>query len=133
MRTPDARQRKLAIRKFDGSDLYQGLYSGFLDCRRTLLWQVSMVEQACGFAWAEDVKVNLLGHYQAGTTERYYQKQVDTWWLEDATLDHAMGRTLHTFRTTITASQSMKLFTARKDTKRSWPEHFLCLVTVCDA
>ena len=55
----------------------------------------------------------------------YYQKQVDTWWLEDATLDHEMGRLLHTFRTTITASQIIRLFTARKDPKRSWPEHIL--------
>ena len=44
-----------------------------------------------------------------------------------------MGRLLHTFGTTITASQSMKLFTARKEPKRSWPEHFLYLVAVCDA
>ncbi|CAH0483069.1 unnamed protein product [Peronospora belbahrii] len=44
-----------------------------------------------------------------------------------------MGRLLHTFRTTITASQSMKLFTARKDPKRSLPEHFLYLAAVCNA
>ncbi|CAI5705531.1 unnamed protein product [Peronospora effusa] len=37
------------------------------------------------------------------------------------------------FRTTITASQLMKLFTAKKDHKRSWTEHYLYMVAVCDA
>ena len=67
------------------------------------------------------------------TVERYYQKQVDTWWLEDATLDHAMDRLLHTFRTTITESQSMNILTARKYPKRSWPEYLLYFVAVCDS
>ncbi|CAI5716841.1 unnamed protein product [Hyaloperonospora brassicae] len=44
-----------------------------------------------------------------------------------------MGRLLHTLKTTITASQSMNLFTARKDPKRSWPAHYLHMVAVCDA
>ena len=34
-RTSDARQRKLAIRKFDGSEMYVGLESGFLDWGKT--------------------------------------------------------------------------------------------------
>ncbi|CAH0484582.1 unnamed protein product [Peronospora farinosa] len=32
----------------------------------------------------------------------------------------------------ITASQSMKLFTAKMNPKRSWPEHYLYLVAVSD-
>ncbi|CAI5707058.1 unnamed protein product [Peronospora farinosa] len=37
------------------------------------------------------------------------------------------------FKTKITASQSIQLFTARKDLKRSWPEHYLYLVAVSHA
>ena len=44
-----------------------------------------------------------------------------------------MQRMLDTFKTTITAAQAMKLFTAKKDGKRSWPEHYLYLVAVSDA
>ena len=40
MRVPDERQRRLTIRKFDGSELYRGLGSGFLDRRRTFMRQV---------------------------------------------------------------------------------------------
>ena len=39
----------------------------------------------------------------------------------------------HEFKTSITASQSRKLFTAKKDQNRSWPEHYLYLVAVSDA
>ncbi|CCI48058.1 unnamed protein product [Albugo candida] len=37
------------------------------------------------------------------------------------------------FQTTITQTQATKLLTARKDPKRSWPEHFLYLVASSDA
>ena len=41
-RTPDARQRKLAIRKFDGTEVYVGLGSGFFDWGKTFWRQVDM-------------------------------------------------------------------------------------------
>ncbi|CAI5725077.1 unnamed protein product [Peronospora effusa] len=44
-----------------------------------------------------------------------------------------MERLLQTFNTKITASQSIQLFTARKEPKQSWPEHYLYLVSVSDA
>uniref|UniRef100_A0AAV1TBI4 Uncharacterized protein n=1 Tax=Peronospora matthiolae TaxID=2874970 RepID=A0AAV1TBI4_9STRA len=101
---PSSSQRKLNIRKFDGTELYRGLGSGFFDWGRTFLCAVSLAEASCGFGWTEDVEVDLLGHFLAGTAESYYHKQVDTWWTQSPTLEYTMEQLLRTFKTSITAS-----------------------------
>ena len=49
------------------------------------------------------------------------------------TLHYVMQRMLDTFKTTITAAQARNPFTAKKESKRSFPEHYLYLVAVSDA
>ena len=48
-------------------------------------------------------------------------------------LEHAIGRLLHTLIDYHTTSQSMKLFTAKKDLKKAWPEHYLYMMAMSDA
>ncbi|KAE9324447.1 hypothetical protein PF008_g17113 [Phytophthora fragariae] len=93
-RYPDARLKKLTIRPFEGKELYVGLGSDFLN------WE-------------------LLGHYLSGTAERYYNKQVDSWWNQYPSLQYVMEKMLDAFKTNITPVQAMKLFTAPNDGKGS--------------
>ncbi|KAE9208587.1 hypothetical protein PF002_g19359 [Phytophthora fragariae] len=109
VRYPDARQKKLAIRAFNGKELYVGLGSGFLEWGRRFERQVALAQS---------------GHRNP---------QVEAWWSQMPTLQYVMERMLETYKTNITPAQAMKLFTASKDPKRTWPEHYMYLVATSEA
>ena len=78
---------------------------------------VTSAEFTCSFTWSEDVKVDLLGHHLSDTDERYYHKQVDTWWKQRPTLSYIMCQLHATFKTIHTASQVLKLLMEKNDSK----------------
>lgn len=76
----------------------------------------------------EKVKADLVGNFFGGTAERYYHKQLETWWQKQPKLQHVIERTHQTFRNTTIQAQAIKFLEARKDWKRSCLEHYLYLV-----
>lgn len=52
---PDARQKELKIRPFDGKELYQGLGPGLLEWGRRFERQIVLAQSACGYFWPDDV------------------------------------------------------------------------------
>ena len=77
---PDERQRKLTVRKSDGTELYRGLGLGFFDWAGIFLRQVNMAQAVHGLLWTEDVKVDILGHHLVVVAERCKNRQVKGWW-----------------------------------------------------
>ncbi|OWZ00573.1 hypothetical protein PHMEG_00028205, partial [Phytophthora megakarya] len=69
----------------------------------------------------------------SGTAERYYKRQVVTWWNQMPTLQFAKEKMLEAFRRSITPAQAMDLLVEPKSSKRSWPEHYMYLLAVLDA
>lgn len=130
VRYQDARKKKLGIRPYDGKELYVGIGAGFLEWGHRFERQVNLDQSACGFLSPEDVKVGL---YLSGTAERYYPKQVELWWSQRLTLKYIMERMLKAFKTNITPAQAIKLFTAPKNTRRSWSERYMYMLAVSEA
>ena len=75
----DAQHRKRALQPFDGKELYHRLGSGYLEWGKEFVHQVGFAERACGFAWREEIKVEVLGQHLSGKAQTYYRRQVETW------------------------------------------------------
>nr|KAE8942690.1 hypothetical protein PF009_g7579 [Phytophthora fragariae] len=104
-RVPPAKEAKLALRTFDGSEVYKGLGSGFEQ------WALLFIEQ----------------------TEKYFQQHVQRWWGTQPNLWFIMEQMNAAFRVNISNRQAMKLLSSKKESTRTWNDHFLYLNAVMNA
>ncbi|GMF44284.1 unnamed protein product [Phytophthora fragariaefolia] len=77
---PSTKESKLALRTFDGSEVYNGLGSGFEQWMLLLIEQVEMAEMAHCYRWAERAKVNKFAEHLRGRVEKYFQQHEQRWW-----------------------------------------------------
>lgn len=94
---------------------------------------LTMAEAHGGCIWGEDTKVECLGLYLKGEALAYYNKKFMEWWTQHPSLDYILYRLHEGFTKRIPKSKGMKLMMQRKDTKRSWKEHYLYLIAVSEA
>ena len=94
---------------------------------------IEMDEIQSQFAWGERLKVNKLGEYMApnSVAAAYFQSNVRTWWAVNPTLYQALDQLYQAFKVTITHQQAAALFASEKDKSRSWNQHLLYLIALC--
>nr|CCA20947.1 conserved hypothetical protein [Albugo laibachii Nc14] len=64
-------------------------------------------------------------------TAAHFQSNVRTWWAVNPTLYHALDQLYQAFKVTITHQQAAALFASEKDKSRSWNQHLLYLIALC--
>ena len=101
VRSPDARQKKLGISAFDGRELNNGLFSGFLEWSRRFERQFLLKHSSGGLEWPQDVKVDLLVLFLSGIAYIYYNRQVAMWWSQLLTLQYVIEKMLQAFKTAL--------------------------------
>lgn len=74
---PSAKDSKLSLRDFDGSEVYTGPRSGFEQWALLFIGQAGIAETVGGFRWLDHVKVNKLGHHLRGMAEQYFQQHIE--------------------------------------------------------
>ena len=116
-RMPAMKNLRLLIDKFDGSELYPGLGSGFASWGAKFLKQLELAEQISGVTWSEDLKMERLGSYLTGTAEKLFDRQSGAWWAQCPQLLYAMDRMPATYRVSIPQSKGMKMVMSKKTPK----------------
>ncbi|POM71674.1 Mitochondrial Carrier (MC) Family [Phytophthora palmivora] len=122
-----AEPAKLALRVFDGNEVFKGLGAGFEQWALLFIEQVEMAEMAYRYRWTERAKVNKFAEHLRGKAEKYFHQHVQRWWATQPNLWFVMEQMNAAFRVNISNQQAMRMFSARKESSRTWNDHFLYL------
>ncbi|GMF49321.1 unnamed protein product [Phytophthora fragariaefolia] len=124
-RVPPTREAKLALRAFDGNEVYKGLGAGFEQWALLFIEQVEMAEMAYRYRWTERANVNKFAEHLRGKAEKYFHQHVQRWWVTQPNLWFVMEQMNAAFRVNISNQQAMRMFSARKENSRTWNDHLL--------
>lgn len=133
VKVPSATQAKLSQELFDGTKVYKGLGTGFTQWGHQFLVKIDLAEQACGFRWPEIYKVSRFGEFVRGKAARYFNSRIDGWWNAHPTLGQVIDKMVDAYRIVYSRKQTIKLFSERKDRRRSWNDHLLYLKALSEA
>ena len=132
-RQPNEKQSKLNIEKFTGKETYPGLGCDFVGWGRRFLRQVALNEEICGFLWSEETKVDVLMRHLGDEPRGYVQQKIDNWWDETPQCWYVMEHLRRNYVVRFSQTQVDRLFTVRKDPKKSWGQHHLYLLAASEA
>ncbi|OWY94007.1 Mitochondrial Carrier (MC) protein, partial [Phytophthora megakarya] len=133
VKVPLAKNCKLNLRCFNGSELYKGLGAGFKQWSVNFKQQVDLAERACGYRWPEEVKISVLGSYLRGNAENYFDGMKDQWWECKPAVQYALEEMELAFNRKFTSAQINKLMMKPKATTTTWYDRLLYLMAVANA
>ena len=68
---------------------------------------LNIAQRLSGFAWHEDVKVDILSQYLEGKALSYFNAQYTNWWNQDQSLGYAMDGMFRAFNVRLSLKQAV--------------------------
>ncbi|KAE9306042.1 hypothetical protein PF001_g12317 [Phytophthora fragariae] len=92
-----------------------------------------MAELAHSYRWVDRAKVNKLDEHLRGRTEKYFQQHGQMWWRTQSSLWFIIEQMNAAFHGNISYQQTVKLLSSKKESTRTWNDHFIFLNAVTSA
>jgi hypothetical protein len=127
---PEFKQTKLNIEKFDGSEVYSGLGSDFMEWGDSFVRQLVFAQRMCGSNWPEDVKIEVFRNRLNGVALQQFNTHWQVWTRMENSLLSVMNGMAKIFVKEITIQKGMELMRKSKSKERDWNQHYMYLTAV---